>query len=82
MKYIIYIRCVKGSKISVQSTIKLPLLQSLWWQRDHMFSQSCSLLKIQAAGQLFYFISSSQPHPLGKSPTYTIFPRGKDKTKV
>lgn len=47
-----------------------------------MFSQSCSLLQIQAAGQFFYFIPSSQPDPLGKSPTYTIFPSGKDKSKV
>lgn len=67
MKCIIYICDMKGSKISVQSPIKLPLLQPRWWQRDHMFLLAFGLLGIQPPGQLFYFISSSQPDSLGMS---------------
>lgn len=63
MKCIIYMCDMKGSKISVQKPVKLSLLQPLWWQRDHMFSQIFGLLGIQLPGHLFYFISS-QHDPL------------------
>lgn len=63
MKCIIYICAMKGSKTCVQSPIKLPLLQPLWWQRDRMFSQALGQLETQPPGQFCHFMSCSPPDP-------------------
>lgn len=80
MKCIIYICSMKGFKISVQSLIKLPLLQPRWWQRHWVLLPAFGLLGMQLPGQWFCCRSFSiWSLRNGASGGHFVFPNGGDK---